>query len=154
MTTSTIHRSEMIEQLQSSAVDKKQMLRHEMQDSVVESQEAQNSIVRMRRGMRIDDSRIYNQNIEMQRQRKRQLSQGSASLFESRAKIRSLRTKESRQSQEVFKYSKLKKQYSIAKSQELEQKKIDAQNRQGEIYQKAQELLNNMLATRKIAFRG
>jgi hypothetical protein len=149
MSINTIHRAEMLDLLKSTASEKQQSIRLARQDSIAEASDAQAKIANIRRTEKNENFQMYFDNIQRQRDRMNQLNQGLESYAESRAKILSLRRKESQQAQNVSKFTKLKKQYIALKAQEVKQQQVEAQNRQSEITVKAREMLNNILPFRQ-----
>jgi hypothetical protein len=149
MTTNTIHRAELLADLTSAATERQQVIEQERIDSINQAQDAQENINKISQNERVESMQQYRENMERQKIQNRQLSEGYESLDSSRARVKSLRRKESLQAQKITRYKKLQKRYIEIKSQEIKEREIEAQNRQTEVVIKAREIINNILPFRQ-----
>jgi hypothetical protein len=149
MPTNTIHRAQILDQLQSAAIEKQQSIEQAQQDSIAESQQARQGILTIRQNARASQTLLYNQNVQRQLNENRDLNNGFDSLATSKRRLIILRNKERLQSKKVTDYKLLKKNYLEIKSQEVKQQQEESQNRQNEITSKAREMLKNILPFRQ-----
>jgi archaellum component FlaC len=149
MPTNTINRAELLANLTAAAMEQKQTIEQEKEDSINQVQEAQENITRMSQNARFDRIQQYRDNVTRQQSQNRQFSEGYESLASLRERVKLVIRKESLQAREITKYKKLNKIYLRIKSQEIKEKQTEDQNRQADITRKAREIVGNILPFRQ-----
>jgi hypothetical protein len=144
-----INRAQLLDQLQSLATEKQESLEDARQDSISKYQSVEQSISQTRQNARANEIQRYNQNVESQYNTRRELNNGFDTLAASRNRIRYLSNKEKLQSRKITNFTLMKKRYKEIKAEEIKQQQLESQTRQAEVFDKAKELVNNMLPFRQ-----
>jgi uncharacterized protein YjcR len=149
MPTDTINRADLLADLTAAAMEQKQTIEQEKQESINQAQEAQENITRMSQNARFDRIQQYRDNVTRQQSQNRQFSEGYESLASLRSRTVVLRRKENQQIKKITNYKELNKRYLRIKSQEIKDQQTEAQKRQADITSKAREMVSNILPFRQ-----